>query len=176
MGRIPTDMGLLDSLTLIASRAAAAVLAVPRSGLDERAKADRSPVTAADKASELVILDGLARLIPGVTILSEEATAGRPITPSGEHLFIVDPLDGTREFLAGLDEFVVNIALMKNGLPVAGVVAAPAQGLICERRARPDQPLPPRSRHRCLCRSARAARKDCLRLRAEILPAGRRHR
>jgi 3'(2'), 5'-bisphosphate nucleotidase len=103
---------------------------VPRSGLDERAKSDHSPVTAADQASEAVIIEGLARLMPGVTIVSEEATANRPVAPSGEHLFIVDPLDGTREFLAGLDEFVVNIALMEKGRPVAGVIAAPARGLL----------------------------------------------
>jgi len=130
VGREPNDARLLDGLTRIASRAAAAILAVPRTDLDQRAKPDRSPVTAADKASEAVILDGLAQLLPGVTVISEEATGSRPVAPSGARLLIVDPLDGTREFLAGLDEFVINIALMENGAPVAGVVAAPARGLI----------------------------------------------
>jgi 3'(2'), 5'-bisphosphate nucleotidase len=120
---------LLDGLTLIASRAAAAILAIPRSGLDRREKPDHSPVTAADQASEAVILEGLSRLMPGVAVLSEEA-GGRPGAPSDQRLLIVDPLDGTREFLAGLDEFVVNIALVENGVPLAGVVAAPARGLI----------------------------------------------
>ena len=130
MGRESTDTRLLDGLTLVVSRASAAILAMPRTSLDPREKPDRSPVTSADKASEAVILEGLARLMPGVAVLSEEATGTRPVLPSGGRLFIVDPLDGTREFLAGLDEYVVNIALMDNGVPVAGVVAAPARGLI----------------------------------------------
>ena len=130
MGRESTDTRLLDGLTLVVSRAAAAILAMPRASLDPREKPDRSPVTSADMASEAVILEGLARLMPGVAVLSEEATGTRPVLPSGGRLFIVDPLDGTREFLAGLDEYVVNIALMDNGVPVAGVVAAPARGLI----------------------------------------------
>jgi len=126
---------LLDGLTLIASRAAAAILAVPRTSLDPREKPDHSPVTAADQASEAVILEGLSRLMPGVAVLSEEATGSRPIASTDGRLFIVDPLDGTREFLAGLNEFVVNIALVENGVPVAGVVAAPARGLIWRGRA-----------------------------------------
>jgi 3'(2'), 5'-bisphosphate nucleotidase len=121
---------ILEILTLIASRAAAAILAVPRSGLGHREKPDRSPVTAADEASQAIILEGLTRLMPGVPVLSEEATGDWPTTASGGRLIIVDPLDGTREFLAGLDEFVVNIALMEDGLPVAGVVAAPARSLV----------------------------------------------
>ena len=122
--------GLLDGLTLIASRAAAAILAVPLSDLDTRLKPDASPVTAADKASEAVILEGLARLMPGVPVISEEANGSRPIAATGPRFLIVDPIDGTREFLAGLDEYVVNVALIENGAPIAGVVAAPARGLI----------------------------------------------
>ncbi|MEI8151320.1 MAG: 3'(2'),5'-bisphosphate nucleotidase CysQ [Hyphomicrobiales bacterium] len=130
MGSDIAETGLLDGLTLIASRAAAAIMAVPRTDLNKREKADRSPVTAADQASEAIILEGLARLMPGVTVISEEATGSRPVTASGGLVVIVDPLDGTREFLAGLDEFVVNIALVDDGTPIAGVVAAPARGLI----------------------------------------------
>jgi 3'(2'), 5'-bisphosphate nucleotidase len=121
---------LLDGLTAIASQAAAAILAVPRGDLKRRDKADLSPLTAADEASDAVILDGLSRLMPDVAVLSEESSAARPMPGSGRRLFIVDPLDGTREFLAGLDEYVVNIALIENGAPVAGVIAAPARGLI----------------------------------------------
>lgn len=122
--------GLLDGLTLIASRAAAAILAVPQLDLNQRHKPDSSPVTAADDASETVILAGLARLMPGVPVVSEETTGNRPVDGLGRRFFIVDPLDGTREFLAGLDEFTVNIALIENEMPVAGVLAAPARGLI----------------------------------------------
>jgi 3'(2'), 5'-bisphosphate nucleotidase len=124
------EMALLDGLTLIASRAAAAILAIPRPDLRTRAKPDSSPVTAADEASEAAILDGLRRLMPGVPVISEETTAGRTAAPSAGRCLIVDPLDGTREFLAGLDEYVVNIALVEDGVPIAGVVAAPARGLI----------------------------------------------
>ena len=123
---IGTD--LLDGLTLIASRAAAAILAV--TDLKRREKPDSSPVTAADEASEAVILDGLAALRPGIPVVSEEA-AGRPAPAGlGPRFFLVDPLDGTREFVAGRDEFTVNIALIENSAPVAGVLAAPARGLI----------------------------------------------
>ena len=121
---------LLDGLTLIASRAAAAILAVPRLDLNLRDKPDASPVTAADEASETVILAGLARLMPGIPVVSEESTGNRPFDGLGKRFAVVDPLDGTREFLAGLDEYVVNIAIVENETPVAGVIAAPARGLI----------------------------------------------
>ena len=127
----PTDIvALLDGLTLIASRAAAAILAVPRPDLKAREKPDSSPVSAADEASEAVILEGLAGFMPGVRVVSEESTGNRAIEGLSGRFFIVDPIDGTREFLAGLDEFTINIALIDNGLPVAGVVAAPARGLV----------------------------------------------
>lgn len=122
-------MDLLDSLTLIGSRAAAAILAVPRPDLNAREKADASPVTAADEASEAVILEGLSRLLPDVAVISEETTTGRPVPGSTRRCLIVDPLDGTREFVAGRDEYVVNIALVEDGVPIAGVVVAPARGL-----------------------------------------------
>jgi 3'(2'), 5'-bisphosphate nucleotidase len=124
------EMRLLDGLTSVASQASAAILAVPRSDLQQREKADASPVTAADNASEAVILDGLGRLLPEVTVVSEESTGNRPVPGLGPRWLIVDPLDGTREFLAGLDEFVVNIALVENGEPIAGVVMAPARGMV----------------------------------------------
>jgi 3'(2'), 5'-bisphosphate nucleotidase len=123
-------MGLLDGLTLIASQAAAAILAIPRPALNTRDKPDHSPVTAADEASEAIILDGLRRLLPSIPVVSEESLAGRPVAESAKSFLSVDPLDGTREFLAGLDEYVVNIALIEDGVPVAGVMAAPARGLI----------------------------------------------
>lgn len=121
---------LLDGLTRIASQAMAAILAIPRSDLEQRAKPDRSPVTAADIASEAVILEGLAGLLPGVAVISEETAGHRRAGKPGTRMVIVDPLDGTREFLAGLDEYAVNLAIVDNGVPVAGVVAAPARGLI----------------------------------------------
>jgi 3'(2'), 5'-bisphosphate nucleotidase len=124
------DGRLLDELTTIVSAAAAAILAARAGSLDARTKADRSPVTAADHAAEAVILAGLARVLPGVSVVSEEA-AGRVFPVSLPSCFVlVDPLDGTRELLAGRDEFTVNVAIVTDDRPVLGVVASPAQGLL----------------------------------------------
>jgi len=141
---------------VIASRAAAAILAVPQVDLNQRHKPDSSPVTAADDASETIILAGLAKLLPGVSVVSEETTGNRPVEGLGGRFLVVDPLDGTREFLAGLDEFTVNIALIENETPVAGVLAAPARGLIwrgqvgrgAERLALPPGAAPDKARQR----------------------------
>lgn len=120
----------LDALTDIVARAAAATLATPFHSVAKRIKTDLSPVTAADEASEALILEGLARLLPGVPVVAEESAARR-LPPSVEPSFIiVDPLDGTREFLAGRDEFTVNVAIVTNGVPIAGLIAAPARGLL----------------------------------------------
>jgi 3'(2'), 5'-bisphosphate nucleotidase len=117
---------LMGELTAIVARACAAILAVaPESG--HRLKADQSPVTAADEASEAEILDGLSRLLPGVPVVSEEMS-GRTAPPKLDGSFIlVDPLDGTREFIAGRDEYTVNVAIVSGGKPIAGIVAAPKQ-------------------------------------------------
>jgi 3'(2'), 5'-bisphosphate nucleotidase len=124
------DGRLLDELTSIVSTAAAAILAARARALDVRTKADRSPVTAADHAAEAVILEGLARVLPGVSVVSEEA-ASRTL-PAGlpETFVLVDPLDGTRELVAGRDEFTVNVAVVSGGRPRLGIVAAPAQGIL----------------------------------------------
>ena len=88
-------------------------------------KADQSPVTLADDASEAEILQGLARLLPGVPVVSEEMS-GRQAPPKLDGSFIlVDPLDGTREFIAGRDEYTVNVAIISGGKPIAGIVSAP---------------------------------------------------
>lgn len=124
------DPGLLDGLTAIASQAAAAIVAIAPPALDRRSKPDNSPVTTADEASQMVIFEGLSRLLPGVPIVSEEAVATRASDRLGRQFILVDPLDGTRELLAGRDEFTVNIALIDDSRPLAGVVAAPALGIV----------------------------------------------
>jgi 3'(2'), 5'-bisphosphate nucleotidase len=124
------DAQLADLLTGIAMKASAAILAVDFRDCGTRRKADNSAVTLADDAAQAVIHEGLARLMPGTAVVSEEALIdwlGRE--PPAEFL-LVDPLDGTVEFIAGRLEYTVNIALVRNGTPVAGVVAAPALGLI----------------------------------------------
>jgi 3'(2'), 5'-bisphosphate nucleotidase len=122
---------LIDALSDITSRASAAILAIPLSAAEQRTKADLSPVTAADEAAEAVILEGLERLCPGVPVVAEESVSqGRLPDLEGGSFFLVDPLDGTKEFIAGRDEYTVNIALISDGAPIAGVIAAPRQGLL----------------------------------------------
>jgi 3'(2'), 5'-bisphosphate nucleotidase len=123
------DPALLDALTELALAAAAAINAMSRSKLDAREKADRSPVTAADHASERIILGGLKKIMPRIPVVSEEQVADGSQPPAGSAFVLVDPLDGTREFLAGRDEFTVNIAVIIDGSPVVGVLAAPALGV-----------------------------------------------
>jgi 3'(2'), 5'-bisphosphate nucleotidase len=105
-----------------------AILKIRAGSLETRTKADRSPVTAADEAAEAIILDGLARVLPGVPVISEEAAERAPPIGPGPQFVLVDPLDGTRELIAGRDEFTVNVALVMAGRPHLGVVAAPALG------------------------------------------------
>ena len=121
---------LLDPLTEIVSRAAAATLATSFSTVERHIKNDLSPVTAADVASEAVIIEGAAKLLPGVTVIAEESVAAAATASLEPSFVIADPLDGTKEFLAGRDEFTVNVAIVTHGVPVAGIVAAPAQGLL----------------------------------------------
>jgi 3'(2'), 5'-bisphosphate nucleotidase len=120
----------LDALTDIVARAAAVTLATPFHSVESRIKNDLSPVTAADEASEALIVEGLARLLPGVSVIAEEGAARQLPDSIGASFVIVDPLDGTREFLAGRDEFTVNVAIVTHGVPIAGLIAAPARGLL----------------------------------------------
>ena len=89
-------------------------------------KPDMSPVTAADHESERIILAGLSRLTPDIPIVSEERVAAGDVPDiSGDRFWLVDPLDGTREFIDGNGEFTVNIALIENNAPALGAVYAP---------------------------------------------------
>jgi 3'(2'), 5'-bisphosphate nucleotidase len=122
------DASLVEGLTDLVANAAAAILAIAPAALDTRLKADASPVTAADEAADAVIARGLARLLPGTPVVSEESR-DRP-SALGETFVLVDPLDGTKEFVAGVGEYTVNLAIVAAGEPIAGFVAAPALGLI----------------------------------------------
>jgi 3'(2'), 5'-bisphosphate nucleotidase len=130
MTRDFADPSLLDELTKIASLAGEATMRVRKAGASVRTKADASPVTEADDASEAIILRGLSRTLPGIAVVSEEAASQGKIPELADTFILVDPLDGTREFIAGRDEFTVNIAIVRNGRPVAGIVGAPAFGTI----------------------------------------------
>jgi 3'(2'), 5'-bisphosphate nucleotidase len=119
---------LIEELTAIAARAAAAIRQCGVASL--RRKSDGSPVTAADHVAEAVILQDLKRLAPGIPIVSEERSGETHAGTSQEATyFLVDPLDGTREFIAGRDEFTVNIALINLATPLLGIIAAPAADL-----------------------------------------------
>ena len=125
----PVDANLLAAVRRIAEDAGAAILDVyeGRVAADLRQKADRTPVTAADEAAETLILAALRDLTPDIPVISEEAAeAGALPDISGDRFWLVDPLDGTKEFLQRNGEFTVNIALIVAGRPVAGVVHAPA--------------------------------------------------
>src|ERR1700737_3620780 len=124
-----TAAALLEPLTGLVVRAGAAILAVNRASMKISDKVDGSPVTEADLAADQIINDGLARLIPGVPVVSEErADLAKP--PFEGRFFLIDPLDGTKEFVAGRAEFTVNLALVTNGTPLLGIIGAPALGLI----------------------------------------------
>ncbi len=119
--------GLGASLAVIAIEAGAAILDIYRAGQVAVArKDDASPVTEADHAAEAVILKRLAGAFPHIPVVAEERITAGDMPLHTDRLFLVDPLDGTREFIAGHGEFTVNIALIENGSPVAGVVYAPA--------------------------------------------------
>ncbi len=125
------DRELLEALRRLARAAGVEILKHYRAGGLVRAKADSSPVTAADEAAERIILDGLRALSPAIPIVSEEqAASGRApkLDGSGGTFWLVDPLDGTKEFLSGNGEFTVNIALIEEGQPVLGIVHIPALG------------------------------------------------
>jgi 3'(2'), 5'-bisphosphate nucleotidase len=131
MHRIDRDgaAALIEPLTELVARAGAAILAVNRGTMAVDGKADGSPVTEADLAADRVIAAGLARLLPEVQALSEERTHLAKL-PTLSSFFLIDPLDGTKEFLAGRNEFTVNLALVTDGVPLLGIVGAPALGLI----------------------------------------------
>lgn len=125
------DKRLLAILEPLAIRAGEEILAVRAKGIVAAEKADHSPVTEADNRAEQVILEGLAEHFPQVPVVAEEeAAAGRIPDISSVPFFLVDPLDGTKEFISGRPDFTVNIALIKDGVPIAGVVYAPARAAI----------------------------------------------
>jgi 3'(2'), 5'-bisphosphate nucleotidase len=121
---------MLQSLISSALRAGGAIMAVHATDFAVRDKADASPVTVADEAAEKIILEDLAVIAPDVPVVAEESVASGKVPVlhgSADRFFLIDPLDGTREFVSRRDEFTVNIALIENGEPVMGVVYAPAR-------------------------------------------------
>jgi 3'(2'), 5'-bisphosphate nucleotidase len=128
---IPDAHRLLPEVVKLAEEAAAVILDHYRDDAAVRLKADASPVTAADEAAEAVILAGLATLTPSIPVVAEETVAAGRIPALDDGPFwLVDPLDGTKEFISKNGEFTVNIALIEGSEPVLGVVLAPALGRV----------------------------------------------
>src|SRR3954469_17503234 len=121
---------LVDQLAEAACEAGEAILTIVRRGFEVEAKRDSSPVTEADRAAELVILAALARAAPGVPVIAEEEVAAGRIPAHDDTYFLVDPLDGTKEFIRGGDDYTVNIGLIEHGVPKLGVVFAPATAIL----------------------------------------------
>jgi 3'(2'), 5'-bisphosphate nucleotidase len=121
--------GLMEPLTALVVKAGEAILAVNRTTMRVDGKRDGSPVTEADLAADRIIAEGLAQLAGDVPTLSEERTQ-LASPPFRDSFFLIDPLDGTKEFVAGRDEFTVNLALVTRGVPLLGIVSAPALGLL----------------------------------------------
>jgi 3'(2'), 5'-bisphosphate nucleotidase len=123
---------LLPAVLALVEEAGAAIMAVYATRHDVEYKADASPITRADRAAHDILSEGLVRLTPAIPVLSEESEASHAyaVRSQWRQLWLVDPLDGTREFISRNGEFTVNVALIRDHRPVLGVVAAPALGVI----------------------------------------------
>ncbi len=120
------DPLLMDAIVSIARQAGDLILGIYRTDFEVRNKSDASPVTQADERAEALILPALRALTPDIPIVAEEAVAAGAAPEVGDRFWLVDPLDGTKEFISRNGEFTVNIALIQGGRPVLGVVFAPA--------------------------------------------------
>jgi 3'(2'), 5'-bisphosphate nucleotidase len=118
---------LLEGFITAAQAAGVAIWRIHEGEVAVMVKADESPVTAADHAAEAIILEALARLIPDVPVVAEEEVAAGRIPEVAGRFVLVDPLDGTKEFIRKGSDFTVNIALVERGSPTLGVVYAPAR-------------------------------------------------
>jgi len=121
-----TASRLLEALVPIVRAAGAVVMDLYRTDFAVRGKDDASPVTEADERAEALIVPALETLLPGVPVVAEEAVAAGRLPAFGRRFWLVDPLDGTKEFIGRNGEFTVNIALVEDGEPVLGTVFAPA--------------------------------------------------
>ncbi|MBW8756409.1 MAG: 3'(2'),5'-bisphosphate nucleotidase CysQ [Burkholderiales bacterium] len=119
---------LLAGLVPLIHEAGALVMRVYASDFQVEIKDDESPVTLADRCAEAVIVDGLRRLAPDIPVVGEEAASEGDIPDVSNRFWLVDPVDGTKEFISRNGEFTVNIALVDHGVPVLGLVLAPALG------------------------------------------------
>ncbi len=127
MPTYPDRAALLEGLAEAALAAGAAIQRHVEAGVTAERKSDDSPVTAADREAEAILLAALARIDPQTPVVAEEeASAGR-IPPVGSRFYLVDPLDGTREFVRGGSDFTVNVGLVEDGAPTLGLIYASAR-------------------------------------------------
>jgi 3'(2'), 5'-bisphosphate nucleotidase len=125
------DAHIIQVMEQLALQAGRRIMDFFRDGTVVETKPDASPVTEADRDAEAIILDGLRSAFPDIPVVAEEEmSAGDSPGDIGDIFFLVDPLDGTREFVDHHDDFTVNIALVREGEPTVGVVYAPARGLL----------------------------------------------
>lgn len=118
---------LLEPLGAACREAGEAIRALRQRGCEVSHKGDQSPVTEADHAAEAILLAALERHAPGVPVVAEEQVAAGRVPALGDTFFLVDPLDGTREFVRGGDDYTVNVGLVSRGSPMLGLVLAPEQ-------------------------------------------------
>jgi 3'(2'), 5'-bisphosphate nucleotidase len=119
---------IVPHLVRLAAEAGRLILSLSEGGLEVRSKDDKSPVTNADLRAEEMLLAGLAGVLPGVPVLAEEQAADGNVPEIGSAFLVLDPLDGTKEYLAGRAEYTVNIGLVENGRPTVGILSVPALG------------------------------------------------
>jgi 3'(2'), 5'-bisphosphate nucleotidase len=119
---------ILNGMIAAAAEAGTKIREMAAIGVVARSKPDASPVTDADEAAEAIIERHLAALLPGVPMIGEEAVAGGANTKPGNTFFLVDPIDGTRDFIAKREGYTVNIGLLIDDTPALGVIYAPALG------------------------------------------------
>ncbi len=122
---IQDERTLLEALVVAVRAAGAEILKLVEAGFEVETKRDESPVTVCDRAAEKIILRALAEAAPGVPVIAEEEVSAGRIPALGETYFLVDPLDGTKEFIRGGDDYTVNIGLIVGGSPRLGVVYQP---------------------------------------------------
>jgi len=128
---LPPREVLREACTELAEAAAREIMRIYAGDVVVHDKADKSPLTEADGAAEAVILAGLRKLTPDAVVIAEEEVAsGRVPTLNNSPFWLVDPLDGTKEFIKRNGEFTVNIALIEDGRPTLGIVLAPATGTL----------------------------------------------
>ncbi len=119
---------ILNGMIAAAAEAGTKIRQMAAAGVVARSKSDASPVTDADEAAEAIIEAHLSALLPDVPMIGEEAVANGTHRNHGSTFFLVDPIDGTRDFISKRDGYTVNIALLIDGTPALGVIYAPAMG------------------------------------------------